>query len=180
MSVLEYIMGGVVMETVALTFTYTQDEYVTAERQYLFASKTFTKTSVVALAVYLPASLFFLYFSSFGIWSILAVGVALFALIAGCGLYFYMPVYKFKTTSKYHEEYSLTFSNDAIQFATPTIHSELKWGVYSEIWESNDFYFLIQAPRMYTLIPKRVFSSPDAQQAFAEMASANRLLRKTI
>ena len=163
-----YIMGSL-----ELTFRYTQSEYVKAERQYLFASKTITKTSVVILALYLPASLIYLFFSAFSTLSIAAFAVAAITAVIGYTLYFYLPAYKFKQTAKYHEEYSLTFSNTGIKFKTPSINSELKWNIYSAFWESCDFYFLIQAPRMYTLIPKRVLESPAARQTFEDIVRAN-------
>lgn len=161
------------MDTVKLQFKYTQAEYVKAEKQYLFASKTITKTSVVVLALYLPFSAFYLFFASFSIFSKIAFAVALLALVAGCTLYFYIPAYKFKQTAKYQEECTLAFSKDSIGFKTPTIDSDLKWDIYSEIWESTDFYFLIQAPRHYTLIPKRAFANFATKQAFEEMALSN-------
>ena len=154
------------METVSITFKYTQAEYVKAERQYLLASKTITKMNVVVLAIYLPFSLLYLFFSSFSVLSIVAAGVAIFALIAGCALYFYIPAYKFRATAKYQETYHLAFSKDGIEFKTTTIHSELKWDVYSELWESNDFYFLIHAPRRPTLISRRSSTPPSSKQAF--------------
>ena len=97
----------------------------------------------------------------------------MFAAVAGSALYFFMPHYKFKQTAKYHEEYKLLFSSSSIKFKTPSIDSELKWGIYTGLWESGDFYFLIQAPRMYTLIPKRAFESPAAEQNFEDMALSN-------
>lgn len=161
------------METVNLTFRYTQEEYVKSERQYLFASKIITKTSIVVLAIYLPFSLLYFILSSFSVLSTIALGIAIVVSVMGCVLYFYMPAYKFKKTSKYHEEYNVAFSNDGIKFKTPTINSELKWEIYSELWESDEFYFLVQALRIYTLIPKRVFQDSSTKQAFEEMAIAN-------
>lgn len=161
------------MDTVALQFNYTQAEYVKADRQYLFASRTITKTSVVVLAIYLPFSVFYLFFSSFCICSILALMIGVLCLMLGCILYFFIPGYKFRQTAKYQEEYHLAFSNDAILFQTPTLHSELKWDIYSALWESDDFYFLIQAPRHYTLLPKRAFASLATQQSFEEIALSN-------
>jgi len=161
------------MESVELVFKYTQSEYVKAERKYLFASKTITKTSVVVLALYFPASINYLFFSSFSTPSVIAAAIAIFAAAVGSLLYFYIPAYKFKRTAKYHEEYNLTFSNVGIKFKTPSIDSELKWSVYSEFWESGDFYFLIQAPQMYALIPKRVFESPAVKQTFEEIVLSN-------
>lgn len=163
------------MESIDLTFKYTQDEYVKAEKQFLFANKTITKQNIVFLAIYLPFSIWYLLFSSFSVLSIITFGVALICAIIGCTLYFYIPVHKFKQTSKYHEEYNLIFSKDCIRFKTSTTNSELSWSVFSEIWESKDFYFLVQVPRMrlYTLIPKRAFSGFSAKQAFEEIAFSN-------
>jgi len=161
------------VKPVALVFQYTQNEYVKAERQYLFASKTITKTSVAVLAIYVPVSIITLFLSSFSGLSIIAVAIAMIAAAAGSILYFYIPTYKFKQTEKYHEEYTLTFSDAGVNFKTPTIDSELKWEIYSGMWESDAFFFLIHAPRMYTLIPKRAFENPDAQQNFEEIALAN-------
>lgn len=161
------------MKTVELTFRYTQDEYVKAHRQYLFASKTITKTSVIILAIYLPIVIFYLFLSSFHLLGIIAVLIGLVALVIGCVLYFYIPVHQFKETLKYQEEYNLVFTNDNINFKTPTINTILNWDIYSEVWESNDFYFLIQAPRIYALIPKRAFTNVLMKQAFEEMVSSN-------
>ena len=38
--------------------------------------------------------------------------------------------------------------------------------------ESHDFYYLIQAPRIYTLIPKRVFKDLNEKQLFEEIAQS--------
>ena len=161
------------MEAVALTFKYTQAEYVKADRHYLIASKTISRTSIVVLAIFLPASILYLFLSSFSVPGIVFAAIGVVAAIVGSTLYFYTPVYNFKITSKYHEEYTLTFSDSGISFKTPSIDSTLKWDVYSEIWESNDFYFLIQSPRMYTLIPKRVFGSPAEMRMFEDISISN-------
>ena len=168
------------MEAVKLTFKYTQAEYVKADRLYLIASKTISKTSIVVLAIFLPASLLYLFLSSFSVLGIIAAAIGVIAVMVGSSLYFYIPSYKFKITSKFHEEYTLTFSNSGITFKTPSIDSTLKWDVYSEIWESNDFYFLLQAPRMYTLIPKRVFGSPVEMRMFEEISVSNMKCTKRI
>ena len=160
------------MKTVELKFQYTEDEYVKAARQYLFASRTITKTKIVTLILFLMFSVYY-FFSSFSVLGGIALGVTLFALILGCTLYFYIPIYRFKQTTKYHEEYQLIFSNDGIKFKTPTINSDLKWDIYSQIWENSIFYFLIQAPNVYTTIPKRAFANPSDKQAFEEMVLSN-------
>lgn len=132
-----------------------------------------TKTGVFMLALYFPLSLICLFLSSFHPLGIIALGVALFSAAVGCVLYFYLPVSRFKQTPKFREEYYLAFSRDGISFKTASVCSELKWDVYSEMWESDAFYFLIQAPKTYALIPKRAFCGPEARRAFEELASSN-------
>jgi len=91
----------------------------------------------------------------------------------GSFIYYLMPILKFSQTAKYHDVYSMVFSNDVIQWETPSIHSEIKWEIYSEVWESNEFYYLIQGPRMYTLIPKRAFENQEDKQAFEVILRSN-------
>ena len=161
------------METLNLAFKYTQSEYVKAERKYLLSSKVISKSSIVILAAYLLFAIAYLFLSSFSLWSIVALAIAVIVGIMGSVLYFYIPIYKFRSTAKYQEEYSLLFSLEGIKFKTKMIDSELKWGVYSEVWECNDFYFLIQTPRIYTLIPKRVFTSSTEKNTFDKLVTSN-------
>ena len=167
------------METVEVTFKYTQSEYVKAERLYLFSSNTITRTSIVILGIYLAFALFLFFHSPFDAISCIILGVALLASAIAIYVYFYAPAYKFKQTEKYHEEYTLLFAKNCIKFKTATIDSELQWSLYSELWESADYYFLLYSGRMYTLIPKRVFANSASRRAFEDIAlsSLNRAKR---
>ncbi len=157
------------MEAIKLRFKYTQEEYVKAERQILFGNKTITKPSVVILPICILFAIWYLFSSEFSALSIIVLVLAVFALLAGTILYFYIPRLKFKSTSKYHEEYQLLFSEEGIRFRTPTINSELKWDVYASFWESDDFYYLMQTSRIYSLIPKRVFADTETRLDFEDM-----------
>ena len=160
------------METVELRFQYTQSEYIRAERQYLIYSKTIHKYDIALVAIFLLLSVVYMLFSSFSIFSILTFGLVIVVIGLGSYLYILMPILKFKQTTKYHEEYTLIFSKDTIRFKTPSIESEMKWDIYSALWDSHDFYYLIQAPRIYTLIPKRVFKDQNEKQIFEEIAQS--------
>ncbi|BCJ94456.1 hypothetical protein acsn021_20250 [Anaerocolumna cellulosilytica] len=109
------------MEMTEISFKYTQDEYVKAERQYLFGSKTITKTSVAVLTIYLLFSIMYLFLSAYSEISIIFLGIALFALVTGDTLYFYIPVYKFKKTSKYSTQKSIFKSGGQTRFRENSI-----------------------------------------------------------
>ena len=66
----------------------------------------------------------------------------------------------------------LVFSKETIKFKTQSIESEMKWDIYSALWENHDFYYLIQSPRIYTLIPKRVFKDLNEKQLFEEIVQS--------
>lgn len=161
------------MEIVELKFQYTQSEYVRAERQYLIANKTIHKYDIALAALFLVFSAAYMFLSSFSILSISVFGLVIIVTALGCYLYLFMPVLKFKQTAKYHEEYMLIFSKDTIHFKTSGIESDIKWDMYSALWDNNDFYYLIQAPRIYTLIPKRTFKDQNEKKAFEELARSN-------
>lgn len=161
------------METAKLIFKYTQNEYIKAERQYLIASKIIRSYDLIIAGFLFLIALNYLYYSSFSTFSIIVLILVLTVTILGILVYFFVPIYKFKQTAKYHEEYTLIFSKDMIKFQTPSIQSELKWDNYSEIWENKDYYYLVQAPRIYTLIPKRAFQNETENQLFQEMAISN-------
>ena len=164
--------GGIPLETVKLRFQYTQSEYIKAERQYLFSSKTIHKYDIALVTLFLLLSVVYMLFSSFSIFSILIFGLIIVVTALGSYLYILMPILKFKQTAKYHEEYTLVFSKETIKFQTQSIESEMKWDIYSALWESHDFYYLIQAPRIYTLIPKRVFKDLNEKQLFEEITQS--------
>lgn len=166
------INGGNLLETIELKFQYTQSEFVRAERQYLISSKIIHKYDLALVAVFLLLSVFYMLFSSFSLFSILIFGLVIVVTTIGSYLYILMPILKFKQIAKYREEYTLVFSKEAIHFKTPSIESELKWNIYSALWDSRDFYFLIQAPRIYTIIPKRVFKDQNEKQIFEEIVQS--------
>ena len=64
------------------------------------------------------------------------------------------------------------FLRKPLYLKTQSIESEMKWDIYFALWESHDFYYLIQAPRIYTLIPKRVFKDLNEKQLFEEIAQS--------
>lgn len=168
-----YIMyGGIPLETVELRFQYTQSEYIRAERQYLISCKIIHKYDIALVAVFLLLSVVYMLFTSFSIFSILIFGLIIVVTALGSYLYILMPILKFKQTAKYHEEYTLVFSKETIEFKTQSIESEMKWDIYSALWESHDFYYLIQAPRIYTLIPKRVFKDLNEKRLFEEIVQS--------
>ncbi|MDR3011602.1 MAG: YcxB family protein [Chitinispirillales bacterium] len=161
------------MEAIILTYQYLQGEFVKATRQYLIASGTIRKYDPAIIAVFLLFSICFRFVPDLKMLSTIILVATIFFSALVFFLYFCAPFLMYKKNPKYHAEYMLTFSKDNIIFKTPNIDSVLQWGIYSELWESNDFYFLIQTPRMYSIVPKRAFKNSADKQIFEEIAMSN-------
>ncbi len=159
------------MHNISIQFTYSQDEYVKAFRQYLFASRTMTTVSIIIAGAYFIFTMFYLPLSGFSPLSIAAAAISIIYIVLFWTLYVYVPNFAFKNTVKFQEEYFLSFSDDGISFKTESINSQLKWSIYRQVIETSDFIFLVQNSRMYTIIPKRTFSKSEMLESFRELVT---------
>ena len=161
------------MENVHLQFQYTKEEYIKAYRQFLVASKTISQGSVLFVLAYTLHSVWYLFRSSFSTLSVVRALLAFLAVLTGSLLYFYKPGANWANTEKFHQAYTLTKTSNDNLFSTPTVNSTLNWGIYSQFWESDDFYFLFQTKQTFTFLPKRAFASPTEMAAFETLVGQN-------
>src|SRR5207249_4891037 len=93
---------------------------------------------------------------------------ALFALML-VAAFTVIPRFTFRREPKFRDDYSITFSADVIHFRTAHIDSQLQWSMYSRALVDTHSYVLYYGTRQFTVIPKRVFQSPEQQQAFEQL-----------
>ncbi|HEY2760611.1 MAG TPA: YcxB family protein [Pirellulales bacterium] len=77
----------------------------------------------------------------------------------------------FKRNPKFLETYHLSFSENGIHFKTESIDSTIAWSHYNKVLEDQNVILLIYGSRMYTVIPKRVFSDASQLKAFREIVA---------
>ena len=70
----------------------------------------------------------------------------------------------FKRNPKFLETYRLSFSDAGLHFTTESFDSRIAWTHYTRVLENDRVILLIYGQRMYTVIPRRVFSD-DSQYA---------------
>jgi ABC-type bacteriocin/lantibiotic exporter with double-glycine peptidase domain len=86
------------METVELTFQYTQEEYVRAARQYLRASKIFGRKFIIADSLAALCAIFcLLYFP--GTLAILFLACVALLILIILAVYFYVPARNFRVST---------------------------------------------------------------------------------
>lgn len=151
------------MDKVTISFQYGRDEYIKAFRKYLFLSKIIKKSDLIILGGLFVLESILIAVTGFHMYSlVLGLILSFFAMILGM-IYFYQPVNIYRRTPKFHQIYKLTFTKEGIDFKTDHVNSFLAWEIYKDIWESNDFYYLLQNKRIYTIIPKRVLQGRNTK-----------------
>jgi len=84
----------------------------------------------------------------------------------------------FRKTSKFCEPTTLVFTEDAVQYKTPSVDSTLRWDVFRGILEDADLFLLLyRAPRPYAVIPKRAFADAARIDEFRDLAGRKLGLR---
>ena len=160
------------MEKIEISFKYTKEEYVKAFREYLLLTKTIKKRDmIVAILVIIFSSIWLIISNEILSGVCLLCGVLFLLLL--CNLYYWMPGRNFSQNSKFKEEYNLIFSDEGIHFKTDSINSDLKWNTYANFMESQEFFYLIQAKQVFTVIPKRAFGNVEVENGFKEMVLRN-------
>jgi hypothetical protein len=154
--------------TVSLSFRYLERDYVRALRAH-YASRLRLPLDIAAamvlagIGVYLwrSANMHWL-----GLGCIVLAGSFAAMLIAAFTV---IPTLVFRREPKFRDDYTLTFSPDGIHFRTAHIDSRLQWSMYSRALVDDHSYVLYYGTRQFTVIPKRVFQTPEEQQTFERL-----------
>jgi hypothetical protein len=156
------------MDSIELIFTYSRQEYIRAIRRYLRKRLRFGLFLSIGLLT-TGGGLYFLLTDGVSFYSlILLILSAILLLILFLGV-FYIPVLTYNRQTQYKDEYRLKFSPAHIEFKTSVIDSKIEWIFYSEIWESDKFYYLLNTKRNITIIPKRVLKTETEISAFVRL-----------
>lgn len=157
-----------VNSTVHLSFRYAKSDYVRAMRAH-YASQLRLRLDIPVTVVVLGIGVYLLRSADqywLGVALIVVAGVFAMLLAAAFTI---IPRLAFRREPKFRDEYSLTFSPEGIHFRTEHIDSQLEWSLYSRAMIDAHSYVLYYGARQFTVIPKRVFQSPEQQEAFEQL-----------
>lgn len=153
-------------EPVTLIFTHRETEYVAATRLF-FARVYHTRFLMIVFSIVLSLGLFLLNVDFLA--GAVAIAVGLILLLINVYAYFVAPARYFRRSARFHEEYELRFAEDGLLFRSKNMESKLEWSFYSRIWDTPNYYFLFYDKELFTLIPKRVFTSERQESAFQDL-----------
>ena len=146
--------------------------FVNNLEEHIEAARILYARSMLAKADKVVAGLLF----AFGVYSIAVTGLhwwtpISFVLAAVEWFNLLSPIrwktkMEFNRTPKFREEYLLTFSDANIYFKTESLESTMLWTYYERVIESPTLFILLYGKGMYSVIPKRCFSSDSEMSAF--------------
>jgi hypothetical protein len=156
--------------TVHLSFRYSEQDYVRAMRAHL-KSRLRLKVDIVVIVLAAGLGLYEWHSLDSPLWgvSLVLVSVVLaLVLVVGFGI---VPKMVFRGEPKFRDEYSLSFSGNGIHFQTAHINSQLEWSMYRRALVDAHSFVLYHGSRSFTVIPKRVFETPEHLANFERLIS---------
>ena len=163
-------------ESVHISFSQTQKEYLAATRIY-FLRSTALQTGWIVTFVLVSAGLVLLPLL-LGYSPPLWFTVALIGVV-GAGLFHRtvidIPRRYFRGDPKFRDEYHLTFSDAGIQFQTVNMSSMIAWNFYTGVIENDEFYLMKYGNNMHSVsvVPKRAFADSGQETTFRQMLRRN-------
>jgi hypothetical protein len=155
-------------EAINLSFRYTKSDIERAMRSH-YASRMRPRLDIV-MAVGLALAGAYLLRLPDSHWSgAFAVSASAALVCMLLAAFVILPPLAFRLEPKYRDDYSLIFSPEGISFRTAQINSQLQWSLYSSALVDAYSYILYYGSRRFSIIPKRVFQSPEQQRAFERM-----------
>jgi hypothetical protein len=159
------------METVNLSFRYTQADYVQAMRAH-YASRLRLPLDVAVIVVVAALGI---YEWQTGMHSLGAafLGIAGAFTLMLLAAFFVIPIFAFRREPKFRDEYALSFSPRGIHFRTVHIDSDLQWTMYTRALIASESFILYYGNHQFTVVPKRVFHDDEQRHAFEQMLAEN-------
>jgi hypothetical protein len=167
--------------SIHLSFRYLESDYVRAFRAH-YGSRLRLAIDVVVTGVLIVGGAYL--WRSPGLrW--LGVGCVVIAVVFSLlvmAAFTVIPLVIFRREPKFRDDYSLTFSPEGIRFRTARIDSQLQWSLYSRALVDAHSYVLYYGSNQFTVVPKRVFQSPEQRQAFEELLAqhVSRIVRRHV
>ncbi len=152
---------------VELDFELTRRENVSALRWHVLYTGGFQVTAPagVAAAVLLVGALRFNGHPwSRSVW----IGVGLLAVSVAL-VVFVFPWIAVLRSPRLSQRFRFVFSTRHIRFASEHDSGVIEWERYERWKEADDFYLLYYDGDQFTVVPKRAFASPEAEQRFVDL-----------
>lgn len=139
---------------IELTFTYTEDEYLSAARLFPSGGRDPGFERALRVAFVALTGLVLALAGDPYLGGILAAFL-LAGLAAGHYAGSVRPRRAFRRDPKFRDPYAVSFAEEGVGLRSKDFEARFRWDYYSKVVETPDFFFFVYAEEMYFLVPKR-------------------------
>ncbi len=158
-------------ESVRLSFDNTLDDHLAAERLY-YRSTIFAKVDKIVAVILVLVGAFSTWAVGARWWTVLFFPVAVLEWFNLLTIRPLMIRHWFRQNPKFRETYHLAFDAKGVEFRTASIDSHVAWDHYTKVFEDDRLFLLVYGSGMYTVIPRRAFSSGEESERFRRLVEA--------
>lgn len=99
------------------------------------------------------------------------VFISINALLMFCVAYGYvaLPIQSWRALENNRKQQTYEFSPEGVNEQLASVSASLKWGVFSRVVETRDFYVFMVGGRRATFVPKRAFESPLDHENYRQL-----------
>ncbi|MRG49114.1 hypothetical protein GFS24_28650 [Chitinophaga sp. SYP-B3965] len=149
-----------------LQFTYNREEVINALRSHFLRRgeiKVFRNTLIILLIATVTGYLFHVVnFNAL-------LGISTMMVILGWAFWYLLPVSTYNKAATFKDNIRLRYNEEGMAISTGPGERALSWKSFSQIVETNSFFFLYKDKRSFFLIPTSAFESETAKDSFSQL-----------
>ncbi len=146
-----------------LQFTYKKEEVINALRFHFLRRgeiKVFRNTLIILLLATVIGYVFrMVNFNAM-------LGIVLMMLILGWAFWYLLPVSTYNKAATFRDNIRLRYNDEGMAIVTGHGERSISWRNFSQIVETQSFFFLYRDKRSFFLIPISAFENQEAHHQF--------------
>lgn len=156
-------------EPINLEYNFTEKEYVLAIQAF------YSRFYHTLFWLYLSGFVFLLglavtyFFGASNIYGALLTFVGFTYSLSYYHTHFVLPRQYFQRNPQLRQSWSLQCAEDNLFFSSSNAESRIEWSFFREIWETSEFYFLMNGRDTPTIIKKQAFIDIAQEAEFRDL-----------
>ena len=149
-----------------LQFTYKKEEVINALR-FHFMSRGEIRVFRNTLIILLLATVIGYVFRVVNFNAML--GIVVMMVILGWAFWYLLPVSTYNKAATFRDSIRLRYNDEGMAIYTGQGERSMSWRNFSQIVETQSFFFLYRDKRTFFLIPTSAFENDEARSQFSEL-----------
>ncbi|WP_109696493.1 YcxB family protein [Chitinophaga deserti] len=149
-----------------LQFTYKKEEVINALRFHFLRRgeiRVFRNTLIILLLATVIGYVFrVVNFNAM-------LGIVVMMVILGWAFWYLLPVSTYNKAATFRDSIRLRYNDEGMAIYTGQGERSMSWRNFSQIVETQSFFFLYRDKRTFFLIPTSAFENDEARSQFSEL-----------